>query len=148
LSFVMYPHHRDGADFIKDNRLMGPIFNNYDIGGYLIFRLYPQEKVFVDNRPEAYPAEFFEQVYKPMQNNPQKFKEVSEKYNFNLVYFYRYDLTEWAQKFLVDLISNQDWVPVYVDEATIIFVKNDPKNKEVIDKYRLPEEMFNVTKSE
>ena len=46
----------DSVNFINENNLHGPIFNNYDIGGLIIFSLYPQEKVFVDNRPEAYPA--------------------------------------------------------------------------------------------
>lgn len=147
-SFSVYPTQKDGVDFIQETGLNGPIFNNYDIGGYLIFRMYPEEKVFVDNRPEAYPADFFEQTYKPMQSNSQKFKEISEIYKFNLIYFYRYDLTEWAQKFLVDRISDPDWIPVYVDEATILFVKNDPKNKSVIDNYRLPKELFSVTTSE
>ena len=36
-------HQQDGvpAAFIKKNNLKGPIFNNYDIGGYLIFHLFP-----------------------------------------------------------------------------------------------------------
>jgi len=55
--------------FFKENNLQGPIFNNYDIGGYLIFNLFPQEKVFVDNRPETYSSEFFQEDYIPMQED-------------------------------------------------------------------------------
>jgi len=47
------------ARFFLDQEIRGPIFNNYDIGGYLIYHLFPGERVFVDNRPEAYPASFF-----------------------------------------------------------------------------------------
>ena len=36
------------AEFFKNNNLKGPIFNNYDIGGYLIYHLYDREKVFTD----------------------------------------------------------------------------------------------------
>src|SRR3990167_3475654 len=48
--------------FVKDNGIEGPMFNNFDIGGYLIGNLYPDEKVFVDNRPEAYSVKFFSEI--------------------------------------------------------------------------------------
>ncbi|PIP87416.1 hypothetical protein COW81_00305, partial [Candidatus Campbellbacteria bacterium CG22_combo_CG10-13_8_21_14_all_36_13] len=68
---VAAPEYVDGAvNFVLENDIQGNMFNNFDIGGYLIYRLYPDRKVFVDNRPEAYPAEFFEKVYKPMQESP------------------------------------------------------------------------------
>ena len=52
------------AEFFKKENIQGPIFNNYDIGGYLIYYLYPGQKVFVDNRPEVYPKEFLQNVHK------------------------------------------------------------------------------------
>ncbi|MDP2585823.1 MAG: hypothetical protein Q8P29_03005, partial [Candidatus Levybacteria bacterium] len=51
---------KEGVDFFLKNNLKGPIFNNFDIGSYLTYRLYPKEKVFIDGRPEAYPASFFQ----------------------------------------------------------------------------------------
>jgi len=33
-------------------------------------------------------------------------------------------------------------VPVYVDAYTLILVKNIPANQSVIEKYRLPKEIF------
>jgi hypothetical protein len=56
--------------------LKGPIFNNFDIGSYLIFRLYNKSlpagrQVFVDGRPEAYPASFFQITYILMQQDPK-----------------------------------------------------------------------------
>ena len=70
----LLPKINAAADFYKTNKIQGPIFNNYDIGGYLIFHLYP-EKIFVDNRPEAYPTSFFQDVYIPMQENNDIWKE-------------------------------------------------------------------------
>jgi len=40
----------DLIEFINNNELKGNIFNSYDIGGYLIWRLHPEIKVFIDNR--------------------------------------------------------------------------------------------------
>lgn len=134
------------AEFFKKENLKGPIFNNYDNGGYLIYYLYPKEKVFVDNRPEAYPKEFFDQVYIPMQDNNDRWKEMERKYNFNTVFFYRHDLTPWAQTFLVSRITDSSWVPIYVDDFSIIFVKRNEVNKKLIERFELPKEMFSVTK--
>src|SRR5581483_10655807 len=105
----------DSSDFIKQNNIQGPIFNNYDIGSSIDFTLFPQEKAFVDNRPEAYPAEFFSDVYIPMQENPDAFAQVDSRYHFNAIYFYRLDMTPWGQQFLVAMVKNPDWAPVYVD---------------------------------
>lgn len=131
------------AFFQKEN-LRGPIFNNYDIGSYLIYFLYPKEKVFVDNRPEAYPADFFNQIYVPLQENKAKWQEGENIYHFQTIFFYRHDLTPWAQGFLIRRVSDSAWAPVFVDENTIIFLKRNGPNQETIDKYELPPEIFKV----
>src|SRR3989344_3695625 len=51
--FGVLPGMLNSLKFFEENKLKGPIFNNYDNGGYLIYGLFPDEKVFVDNRPEA-----------------------------------------------------------------------------------------------
>lgn len=131
-------------DFIKNNKITGPFFNNYDIGGFMIFGLFPKEKVFVDNRPEAYPKEFFSQVYIPMQENEDLWKDESVKNKFNVIFFYRLDYTPWGQKFLIDRIKDPAWAPVFVEKETIIFLKRNKQNTEVIKKYELPKEMFTI----
>ena len=136
--------NKSGEFFIQNN-IKGPIFNNYDIGGYLIYYLDGKEKVFVDNRPEAYSVEFFTKTYVPMQENEQTWKEMDQKYNFNAIYFYRHDATPWAQPFLIQRIEDSGWMPVFVDDYTLILVKNNEQNKDIIDKYRLPKSMFRRT---
>lgn len=135
------------ADFFKQNNLFGPIFNNYDIGGYLIYHLFPKEKAFVDNRPEAYPSSFFKEKYIPMQEQELIWQELSERYGFNAIFFYRLDATPWAQPFLIKRIDDQKWIPVFVDDYTIIFLKNNPQNQEITEKYKIPREIFSVIKT-
>lgn len=142
----LVPNINTSADVYKMMNLKGPIFNNYDIGGYLIYHLYPKEKVFVDNRPEAYSINFFKNTYIPMQENNDKWEEFEGKYNFNTIYFYRLDITPWAQTFLINRIKDDSWVPIFVDEYSIILVKNNEVNKEIIQKLALPREMFTVVK--
>ncbi|MDO8660067.1 MAG: hypothetical protein Q7K54_05755 [Candidatus Parcubacteria bacterium] len=142
-------------EFIKNNNIHGPFFNNYDIGGFMIFGLYParnasgiadaggpKEKVFVDNRPEAYPKEFFENIYIPMQEDDKVWQEENKKEKFNAIFFQRLDYTPWAQKFLLERIKDPLWAPVFVDSQTIIFLSRNKENVEIIKKYELPKNMF------
>lgn len=124
-------------DFWKREGLKGPIFNNYDIGGYLIFHLYPQEKVFVDNRPEAYPVEFFQKIYIPMQQNAEVWKEMDDKYHFNAIIFSHQDATPWGQEFLKVRLGDSVWAPVFLDNYVIIFLKRNAGNLPIINKFEL-----------
>lgn len=46
------------TDFIVSHGITGRMFNNYDYGGYLIYRLAPQQKVFIDGRADIFGDEF------------------------------------------------------------------------------------------
>jgi hypothetical protein len=38
------------ADFLRKNHITGRMFNTYEYGGYLMWRLWPQQRVFIDGR--------------------------------------------------------------------------------------------------
>ncbi len=138
----LMPGVERSAEFFKAAGLKGPVFNNYDIGGYFIFYLFPQERPFVDNRPEAYPVDFFKRVYGPMQKNERDWSEARAKYGFELIYFYRHDITPWAQPFLLRRLDDPEWAPVFVDDYTIILARRGGVNRSVIGRYELPRSMF------
>ncbi|HYM29138.1 MAG TPA: hypothetical protein VET66_13385 [Steroidobacteraceae bacterium] len=48
------PYPAQGAAWIAANRPGARIFNQYEWGGYLIDRLYPDERVFIDGRADLY----------------------------------------------------------------------------------------------
>ncbi|MFH0805722.1 MAG: hypothetical protein V1901_02500 [Patescibacteria group bacterium] len=129
--------NNQSADFLKDNNIKGPIFNNYDIGGYLIYHFYPQEKVFTDNRPEAYSIPFFEDIYIPAQQDNSVWQEQIEKYNFNAIFFSHRDYTPWGQNFLIERIKDPEWAVIYYDSYIIIFLKRNDINKSIIDQYEI-----------
>ena len=49
---AFFPHA--ATEFLARQNPPGPIFNNYDWGGYFIARLYPQYRVFIDGRADLY----------------------------------------------------------------------------------------------
>ncbi len=133
----LYPGVLDSANFYKQNNLKGPIFNNFDIGSYLIFNFYGKEPVFVDNRPEAYSAAFFNDLYKPMQHDKAKWLAALEEYQFNVIYFNKNDISLRGRTFLTTRSKDPDWVTVYIDQYAIIMVRNNAQNRDLIDKYAL-----------
>ncbi len=114
---------KGAMDFTLANNLPGPIFNNFDIGSYILYRGYPKYKVFVDGRPEAYPKEFFQNTYIPMQSDYQRFKLEEVKWNFKTIIFSHTDQTPWGRAFLQNVIKDKDWKTVYIDDFVIVLVK-------------------------
>ncbi|MDO8676095.1 MAG: hypothetical protein Q7K16_00310, partial [Candidatus Azambacteria bacterium] len=123
--------------FVQENRIAGPVFNNFDVGSFLIWKHYPEEKVFVDGRPEAYSVEFFEKIYKPMQENPVLWQKYSEEYKINYVFFGHTDITPWARTFLSFISKDKNWPLIYLDGSTAIFLKRTPENLPIIKKFEI-----------
>jgi hypothetical protein len=129
--FRLYPEKGFGlakgnssaAEFIKKNQLQGPIFNDYNSGGYLIYYLFPEERVFVDNRPEAYQSGFLKQVYSKMQISEAKWNEVDAIVGFNTVVVRKsMDISVFANTRLHD----PRWRCVFDDPFFLIFIKRPP----------------------
>jgi hypothetical protein len=49
------------ADFVASRHVTGRMFNEYSAGGYLLYRLYPGEKVFIDGRADMYGDDFLKE---------------------------------------------------------------------------------------
>ncbi|MCF8278440.1 MAG: hypothetical protein K9J17_17060 [Flavobacteriales bacterium] len=128
--------------FLRSQEIPGKMFNNYDFGSYLIYHLHDRQKVFVDNRPEAYSVAFFDSIYKPIQEDDAIWKAKSAEYGINSIVFYRLDNTPWAQPFLIRRTQDPEWVPIYVDEVSLVMVRNTTSNQRWIKQFALPREMF------
>ena len=98
-------------------------------------KMYPEQKVFVDGRPEAYSTDFFEKIYKPMQESPELWKKYSEQYKINYVFFDYHDITPWAQTFLSFISQDKNWPLVYRDDSVVIFLRRTPQNLSLIQRY-------------
>ncbi len=119
--FGMAEGNSAASEFIRQNKLRGPIFNDYDAGGYLIFYLFPDERVFVDNRPEAYPATFFEKVYIPMESSEKKWHEIDSMVGFQTIIVARRDMDMGF--FLDARLNDPQWRCVFDDPFFLIFIR-------------------------
>ena len=72
------------ADALLQEGLSGPIFHQMESGSYLLWRLYPQEKVFIDPRIELYPGEVWEDYFQISAGRPG-YQELLDRYGVQVL---------------------------------------------------------------
>lgn len=81
-SGLMFP--KDVVDYMVDEGISGRIFNSYDAGGYLIYRLSPNSQVYIDGRTGIlYPLDHFYRML-DAERSPDVLRAEIEKYDINL----------------------------------------------------------------
>jgi hypothetical protein len=70
------------ANFILANHISGRMFNSYEYGGYLIFRLYPEQKVFIYGRTDIYRDQFVKTLDDIQQGRPD-WKTLFDRYDID-----------------------------------------------------------------
>jgi hypothetical protein len=103
--------------FLERERPPGPIFNHYNWGGYLIWKLYPRYHVFIDGRADIYGDSFME--------------------DFGSAYYltddWRKSLETWGIRTLVlppdaplvtALRTGTNWKQIYADSEAVVLTRN------------------------
>lgn len=107
------------VQWIQQRGLKGPIFNLYDWGGYLIWKLYPAERVFIDGRSDLYGLTGDKVVseYLATINGKANWRDSLEKYKVQLV------LVPGDTPLATLLASDPQWQKVYTDATAVIFTR-------------------------
>ena len=132
------------ADFIIANNIRGNMYNVYEWGGYLIWRLAPERQVFGD------PRDIFEETAREstlMDNanadeasgNPA-WKAIAQKHGMEYMVIHIAQMTGRVIPLFFALMQDRDWLPVFADINAVIFVRNSPVNEHVINKYSIPKD--------
>jgi tetratricopeptide (TPR) repeat protein len=135
------------ADFLVDHDIKGNFFNDFNSGAYLIGRAYPNVKVFIDGRTEAYGADFFKKQQKIWEGDASLFEEAVNQYQLtgaflNSVY------VPAPEKFIRYLYEHPQWILVYFDYDAAIFLKDHPENRTWIDRFRIDLAQWQVPDAE
>ncbi len=131
--------------FLKDNRLQGNMFNPYVWGGYMLWALYPDYKVFTDGRGLI--EEVFFQVDRIMGASPISFYGVPEwkallaayKVNF-IVTFSINEFSGRLVPLIPALLNDPEWHLIYLGNTSLIFLRESPENMELLQKFSMPKE--------
>ena len=104
------------VDFIQAQQLPRPVYNRYGWGGYLIFRLYPQYRVYADGRADVYGDEFLFQMVNTYDGHAG-WREPLDRYQIRTV------LISPDVPLASLLRSDPEWQKVYEDNQAVIFTK-------------------------
>ncbi len=126
--------------FIKAERPDPGIFNYYNYGGYLIWSLFPDYKVFIDGRVLYLPMHL---TYRKAMagslsgiNGIPEWKAILDAYSVKAVIVPASDSRAAGFVRLVKrLIDDREWSLVYEDKEALLFIKDTENNREIIRKY-------------
>ncbi len=113
------------ADFLKKIKLEGPLYNNFYIGGFLMWELYPDYKIFIDTRHGPYKKYLFEEnrAFEMGKN----FEEFTTKYPFKLA------VVQLQRNQLIDnFLKSQDWRLIYFDSSSALFAHKTVELPDII----------------
>lgn len=124
LQFGSQPNARNlpvaGVQFIEEHALAEPIFNSQPWGGYLIYRWYPQRRVFMDGRIDMYGPSITEEYLQVVTIKPQ-WRAVLDKYGVQTL------LIEKDSALSVLLLADGGWERVFEGEVEDVFVRRSAK---------------------
>jgi hypothetical protein len=109
------------ATFIEQKKLPPNIYHPYEWGGYLIWKLYPDYKVFIDSRGTGSVQE-----HHRVLNAEPGWDGILDKYGVNTVLYwpllpFRADVPP----IILKLQGDDNWSPVYWDSNSVVFVRSE-----------------------
>jgi hypothetical protein len=107
----------DAVNYMTENQINGRILNSYNWGGYMIWNLYPQYKVYIDGRCDMYGAEFVTHYVDIYFAKPGWQESLDEE-------MIEYVLVETGTYISAALQQTQDWHLLYEDEVSVLFGRN------------------------
>lgn len=125
--------------FILTQNIRGNMFNDYDWGGYFIWKLYPKVKVFFDGRcidTKIYTDyKTIENAFKQKINGIECFRYILDKYKIDFVVQKHVTVYGGMQPLSKYLLNDPAWVPVYLDEQGYILVRKNSENADVVKNF-------------
>lgn len=123
------------AAFIERSRIPGRIFNTYDEGGFITWRLGQNYQDYVDGRGDPFGTELIQHSMELIQTSPDApgWEREAQHYGINVI------IVATARYWGVDefpllrqFCTSQNWRPVYLNETSAVFVRNTLLNENLI----------------
>ena len=126
------------AAFVERENVPGQIFNSYNEGGYLTWRLGPKYPDYIDGRALPFGTKLFERNQELMSTPPDspEWLREADKYDINaiIVPLGRYNGVELFPV-LRQFCVSAAWRPVFLDEVSAVFVRRVPENASLIQRF-------------
>ena len=103
------------VDYLKQQRPPQPIFNEYAWGGYLIWRLYPDYRVYIDGRADVFGDKLVAEFIQVNDGKP-RWRELLQQYGTQTVLVKR-------DSAIASLLNDDSrWQKVFEDKQAVILV--------------------------
>ena len=119
------------ADFLLAHHVTSPMFNTYEFGGYLMWRLWPQERVFIDGR--ALSESVFNDYARILYNHSNKdggptAEELLDQYGIRTILMNGFEYSQGGTYNLMLSLSldQTKWKLVYSDPQAVVFMRDPP----------------------
>jgi tetratricopeptide (TPR) repeat protein len=127
-----YPE--DAAAFLKRERLPGNVFNEYNTGGFVAWRLLPQYPDYIDGRGSPFGEKLLLQsseLLRKSLDSPEWQQEASSR-NINTILI-SLDLDLGAGLPTLDkFCQSRDWRTVFLDTRSAVFVRVSPQTSGIV----------------
>jgi hypothetical protein len=110
------------------------LFNTYGPGGYLIYLLGPQTKVFIDGRLDVYTPDIWRD-YLDTESGKLSTAELAKKYEINSAFLYIKGANGTDDSLAARLSKSPDWTLCYFDDNYALFVRKAPETASFQDKH-------------
>ena len=127
---------KGAADFLENIQIKGNMFNEYGFGGYLIWRLYPDKKVFIDGRslePDVYDE--YRIVASASIEQNQSWEDTMRRYNISYIVMPPLMPRGEIYPLVEELLERKDWTLIYNDQLSLIFLRDNSGNQYIIDRF-------------
>jgi len=121
------------ADFLSTTDIKGRMFNEWGFGGYLIWRLYPDKKVFIDGRA------LYDDVIGDYNiiiagggTGRRTLDDILRSYDISYVVMPPLSPLGRIYPIVEKLIHDDSWTLIYHDHLCLIFLKLDGRNSEIV----------------
>ncbi len=133
----------EATEFVKRHKLPKNIYNTYDWGGYMAFKLYPDYLMFWDGRQNS--AEMFKIGWNAMAGQPD-WQRTFDKFEVKTIVT-RASTIDTGQKYpLLDrLRASPDWALIFTAESSMVFVRSDSVSAHWLKRYEKPKERMDDT---
>ena len=126
------------AQFVDREKLPKEIFNTYDEGGYIAWRLGPNYRDYIDGRALPFGPEGFQHQAELMSTSPDSelWQREADRYSINTIILPLARFQTWGPA-LRTFCRSTDWRPVYLDEVSVVFVRRKPETADLINRLQL-----------
>jgi hypothetical protein len=130
------------VDFLLSHQVSSRMFNTYEGGGYLMWRLAPREKVFIDGRAlsDSLYADYVRILYNHDATGGKDAFALLDQYGVDTIVVNGFEFVTGQLYLLAPGLTDPaqaQWKLVYEDSAAMVFMRNPPPDVAPLDSLRV-----------